>query len=181
MIFTPGVIEQAPENGLFIMGQYHQHVFVCTYGPYCPFDGDTEQLLKRLKERVAASGLNNEIRINRSGCLNQCGHGPNLVVYPDGVWYAHVQPSDADEIFESHLLHGEPVQRLLHRAPPGNNKDTAHYPPSVRELEKQEKVNDKRRAALYADLRAAAAASASASETPAGVSAAATEHDHAPL
>lgn len=181
MIFTPGVIEQAPEDGLFIMGQYHQHLFVCTYGPYCPFDGDTEQLLKRLKERVAASGLNNEIRINRSGCLNQCGHGPNLVVYPDGVWYAHVQPSDADEIFESHLLHGEPVQRLLYVAPPGNNKDTAHYPPAVRDLEKQEKGNDKRRAALYADLRAAALAPIAPNEPTADAASSETEHDHAPL
>jgi len=140
------------------MGQYRQHLFVCTYGPYCPFDGDTEQLLKRLKERVAASGLQNEIRVNRSGCLNQCGHGPNLVVYPDAVWYAHVQPSDADEIFDSHLVAGTPVQRLLYVAPPGNNKETGQYPPAVRELEKQEKANDKRRAALYAHLRAEAAA-----------------------
>lgn len=141
------------------MGQYRQHVFVCTYGPYCPFDGDTEQLLKRLKERVAASGLQNEIRINRSGCLNQCGHGPNLVVYPDAVWYAHVQPSDADELFDSHLLAGKPVQHLLYVAPPGNNKEISGYPPVVREMEKQEKANDKRRAALYAHLRAEAASS----------------------
>lgn len=144
------------------MGQYRQHLFVCTYGPYCPFDGDTEQLLKRLKERAAASGLQNEIRVNRSGCLNQCGHGPNLVVYPDAVWYAHVQPSDADEIFDSHLVAGTPVQRLLYVAPPGNNKETSQYPPAVRELEKQEKANDKRRAALYAQQRAEAAAATAA-------------------
>ena len=161
------------------MGQYRQHVFVCTYGPYCPFDGDTEQLLKRLKERAAASGLQNEIRINRSGCLNQCGHGPNLVVYPDAVWYAHVQPDDADELFESHLLAGAPVQRLLHIAPPGNNKETSHYPPAVRALEKQEKANDKRRAALYAQLRVEAKSPATAAEAMTHEDTDDSEHGHA--
>ena len=162
------------------MGQYRQHVFVCTYGPYCPFDGDTEQLLKRLKERVAASGLQNEIRVNRSGCLNQCGHGPNLVVYPDAVWYAHVQPNDADELFDSHLLAGQPVPRLLYAAPPGNNKETGQYPPAVRDLEKQEKANDKRRAAPYAQLRAEAATASAAtdSKTPGDVDDSEQVHAH---
>ncbi|WP_343426951.1 hypothetical protein [Candidatus Amarolinea dominans] len=90
------------------------------------------------------------------------------MIYPEPVWYAHVQPADVDEIFESHLLHGQPgappgsrpVARLLYNAPPGNNKETAHYPPAVQDLEKQEKANDKRRAALYAELRAAAEAAA---------------------
>ena len=163
------------------MGHYRQHVFVCTYGPYCPFDGDTEQLLKRLKERVAASGLQNEIRVNRSGCLNQCGHGPNLVIYPDDVWYAHVQPSDADELFDSHLLAGKPVQRLLYAAPPGNNKETSQYPPAVRELEKQEKANDKRRAALYAQLRAEAASASAAAESKTDDNADDSEQVHAHL
>ena len=141
-------------------GQYRQHVFVCTNGAFCPFDGDTEQLFKRLKARVATADLQNEIRINRAGCLNQFGHGPNLVVYPDAVWYAHVQPDDADEIFESHLLAGRPLERLLYHAPPGNNKMTDHYPAEVRELEKREKINDRRHVALYAELRAAATSAA---------------------
>ena len=136
------------------MGQFRKHVFVCTYGPYCCFDGDTEGLLKRLKQRVAEAGLRDEVRINRAGCLNQCGHGPNVVVYPDDVWYCGVQIEDADELFEEHLLNDRPVQRLLFPLPPGNNKDTGGYPAAVTEYKQIEKQLDSLRAAERARIQA---------------------------
>ena len=58
------------------MGQYAKHVFVCTYGAWCKRDGDTDAIVKRLKRGVAEAGLADKVRINRAGCLNQCGHGP---------------------------------------------------------------------------------------------------------
>jgi hypothetical protein len=65
-----------------------RHVFVCTSGKYCPeVDGDGRGVHARLKERVAAEGLNTTVRVNHSGCLDQCGHGPMIVVYPESVWY----------------------------------------------------------------------------------------------
>ena len=136
------------------MGQFRKHVFVCTYGPYCCFDGDTEGLLKRLKQRVAEAGLRDEVRINRAGCLNQCGHGPNVVVYPDDVWYCGVQIEDADELFDEHLLNDRPVQRLLFPLPPGNNKDTGGYPAAVTEYKQIEKQLDRLRAAEQARIQA---------------------------
>ena len=94
------------------MSQYQKHVFVCTYGPYCWFDGDTDTLFSRLKRRIADAGLRDTIRINRSGCLNHCGHGPVIVVYPEGVWYGQVTEDDVDELFREHILGGRPVERL---------------------------------------------------------------------
>ena len=41
------------------------------------------------------------MRVNKSGCLDQCEHGPTVVVYPDAVWYGRVQPEDAEEIYLS--------------------------------------------------------------------------------
>ena len=38
------------------------------------------------------------------------------VVYPEAVWYTYVDPSDIDEIVDSHLRKGQPVDRL--RLPP---------------------------------------------------------------
>ena len=34
------------------MGQYEQHVFVCTSGETCPEQGDTEKFVKILRERA---------------------------------------------------------------------------------------------------------------------------------
>ena len=35
-----------------------------------------------------------------------------MVVYPDAVWYGFVTAEDVDEIVESHIVNGQPVERL---------------------------------------------------------------------
>jgi len=94
------------------MGQYDQHVFVCTSGETCPTQGDTENFVKKLRAGVKNANRQVEVRVNKAGCFSQCGHGPMIVVYPDNVWYAGVQESDLDEILTSHILGGRPVERL---------------------------------------------------------------------
>ena len=134
------------------MSQFKKHLFICTSGPYCWYDGDTETLLRALKRRVAGAGLKDDIRINRSGCLNHCGHGPVAVVYPDATWYGNVQVDDVDEIFESHLCGDHVVQRLLLDLPPGNNKQTDGYPDAVQKLKQLEKELDAKRVAARENL-----------------------------
>ena len=105
------------------MGQYERHVFVCTSGETCPMQGDVEAYVKKLREGVQKAGKQTEVRINKSGCFSQCGHGPMVVFYPDDVWYTGVQASDLDEIFTSHILGGRPVERLRYNpGKPGANK-----------------------------------------------------------
>jgi (2Fe-2S) ferredoxin len=94
------------------MGQYECHVFVCTTGDDCPKGGDVEGFVKYLRGEVARAGRHQDVRINKAGCFSQCGHGPMIVVYPDDVWYAGVQAADLDEIVQSHILGGKPVERL---------------------------------------------------------------------
>ena len=96
------------------MGQYRTHVFVCTSGETCPAHGDVEQFVKYLRGEALKAGLKTEVRVNKAGCFSQCGHGPMMVVYPDDVWYAGVQEADLREIFESHILGGRPVARLVY-------------------------------------------------------------------
>lgn len=92
---------------------YKKHVFVCTSGKTCPGEG-ADAVLDTLRKEIQARGLKKEVRINKSGCLDQCGNGPMIVVYPEAVWYAHVKPEDCQEIVESHLVGGKPVERLFY-------------------------------------------------------------------
>jgi len=39
-------------------------------------------------------------------------HGPNILVYPEGILYNNVTKADVTEIFDEHLLGGNPVERL---------------------------------------------------------------------
>jgi (2Fe-2S) ferredoxin len=79
--------------------------------PSCTSNG-TSELHTQLQQLAKAAGLGGKVRINKSGCLDQCEHGPTMVVYPEAVWYGHVQPEDAAEIVAEHLVAGRPVERL---------------------------------------------------------------------
>ena len=63
-----------------------------------PDAGDALQ--KAFKKALAERGLTRRMRANKSGCLDQCEHGPTVVVYPDAVWYGGVTEADIDEIID---------------------------------------------------------------------------------
>lgn len=116
------------------MPAFERHVFVCLNARpegaprrSCTADG-TSDLHTELQQRVKAAGLGGRVRINKSGCLDQCEHGPMAVVYPEAVWYGHLQPEDAAAIIEEHLLGGRPVERLRVAEECLNNKCCPHQP-----------------------------------------------------
>jgi (2Fe-2S) ferredoxin len=111
---------------------FERHVFVCINSrpadaprPSCAADGKSD-LHTQLQQLTRAAGLGATVRINKSGCLDQCEHGPTVVVYPEGVWYGRVQPEDAAEIVAEHLLAGRPVERLRIAEPCLNTKTCPH-------------------------------------------------------
>lgn len=100
------------------MPAFKHHVFVChntrpadAPRQSCTADGKSE-LATRLQQLTKDAGLGKTVRINKAGCLDQCEHGPTVVVYPEAVWYGNVTAADADEIVSSHLVGGKPVERL---------------------------------------------------------------------
>jgi (2Fe-2S) ferredoxin len=101
------------------MPPFKRHLFVCTNRRpddhpkgSCAQKG-SEELRERFKQALANRGLSKQMRANAAGCLDQCEHGCSVVVYPEGVWYGRVKPSDVEEIVEEHLIHGRIVERLL--------------------------------------------------------------------
>lgn len=101
--------------------RFERHAFVCTNAKSCGLDG-ADAVFDHLKGSLREAGLKEQLRINKAGCLGQCGHGPMLVVYPEGVWYSHVSPADAQRIWSQHMLDGRPVEDLRYRtAAPGTN------------------------------------------------------------
>lgn len=102
-------------------GPFRRHVFVCISGGTCPTQG-SEAIHAAMKDLAKQRCGPVEVRVNKAGCLGQCGHGPMVCVYPENVWYAHVRLEDVPEIVERHLVRGEVVERLLFRGHrPGPN------------------------------------------------------------
>lgn len=100
------------------MSYYKYHVFFCTNrrddGSACCQDHDADAVREYAKERIKAQGLAGRggVRINKAGCLDRCGEGPVMVIYPEETWYTYVDQEDVDEIIDEHLCHGRPVGRL---------------------------------------------------------------------
>ncbi|HEC13979.1 MAG TPA: (2Fe-2S) ferredoxin domain-containing protein [Acidiferrobacteraceae bacterium] len=98
---------------------YKYHLFFCVNqrqeGEACCANAGGVAMRDYAKGRIKALGMagKGEVRINQAGCLNRCGEGPVVVVYPEGVWYSYVGEDDIDEIIDEHLCHGRVVKRLL--------------------------------------------------------------------
>ena len=97
------------------------HVFVCT-GKSCS-KVDSEEIKDVFEHELKRRGLQfgkekkgrnpkGSVILTECGSVGFCAIGAAVMVYPDGVWYAHVRPDDVKEIVEEHLVNGRPVERL---------------------------------------------------------------------
>lgn len=103
------------------MEPFRYHVFVCDQKkpegvPSCSAHGSGE-VLRALEKEIAEQGMMDEVQVTACGSLGLCEHGPNMVVYPDGVWYCGVKPGDVAEIVRSHFREGVVVERLARTNP----------------------------------------------------------------
>lgn len=105
------------------MSLYERHIFVCEnlrsegHPRGCCAAKGSSEIRARLKRLIHEHGIQERVRANKAGCLDQCERGVTVVVYPEAVWYGGVGLDDVEELFRRHVLHGEVVERLLLRGP----------------------------------------------------------------
>lgn len=94
--------------------ELRSHVFVCTnereqgHHRGCCFEKGALDLMTKLKRSSREMGLD-DIRVNKSGCLNRCEDGPACVVYPEGVWYTIPEDEEGISLILNHLAGGSPA------------------------------------------------------------------------
>jgi (2Fe-2S) ferredoxin/2-polyprenyl-3-methyl-5-hydroxy-6-metoxy-1,4-benzoquinol methylase len=103
------------------MEPYRLHVYVCDQKkpegvPCCSAHGSA-RVIDALRREISAARLGDEVQVTTCGSLGLCGRGPNMVVYPEAVWYSGVQVEDVPAIVEEHFKGGRPVERLINRDP----------------------------------------------------------------
>ena len=79
--------------------------------------------VKELKRALREHDLRERVLLTKADCLDLCGRGPVVVVYPEGVWYGGVGEQGAREIVERHLASGRRAScTVLHEMPPAAEK-----------------------------------------------------------
>jgi (2Fe-2S) ferredoxin len=100
------------------MSSYGRHILLCT-GRFCDPDGLAARLYERLPALLGELGdYDNPQRVKRgvTACLGVCSGGPLLVVYPEGIWYHHVDDTLLRRIVDEHLRENNPVEgHIFHR------------------------------------------------------------------
>ena len=91
-----------------------RHIFFCGQSSCCKNKDDAKAAGKKLSRASKESrGGENAFEFTSVDCLNLCAQGPLAVVYPEGVWYAHVDEDAAEKIIEQHLQGGQVVEELV--------------------------------------------------------------------
>lgn len=85
---------------------FEKYVFVCTNERTvgervsCGASFCGKELFVGIKESVKKAGMSGKIRISKTGCLDVCEEGPNVLIYPDSLWLNHVEMADIPAILE---------------------------------------------------------------------------------
>ena len=113
-------LEQDAALAPMIQHELKRQVLVCT-SKSCAANG-SEAVLEAFRAQLIAENLlfykgnqAGDIHCSHCGSVGFCAIGPAVLVYPDGIWYAHVTPEDVPEIIASHLKGGVPVERLVRK------------------------------------------------------------------
>jgi NADP-reducing hydrogenase subunit HndC len=95
------------------MESYSRHIFVCQ-GNDC-FQKGSEEIRAEFRRQLLEKKLFEcEVKVNKSGCFDQCKYGVNVVIYPEGTWYCNVELGSVKKIIDKHIIGGEIVTNLLH-------------------------------------------------------------------
>src|SRR5262249_48867933 len=97
------------------MRPFTRHVVICT-GSSCDPQARGQQLFTKMGDLLGnLRKLRNPCRVKRSTipCLGICTSGPIIAVYPEGIWYHHVDDALLERIVEEHLKNDHPVEEAI--------------------------------------------------------------------
>lgn len=85
---------------------FEKIIFVCTNQRAdgeraCCMNGGGGDLRDTLKAMVKARQLRSKVRVSQSGCMDKCEDGPNIMIFPDNVWFSHVTEADLEPILDA--------------------------------------------------------------------------------
>jgi NADP-reducing hydrogenase subunit HndC len=71
-------------------------------------------VIRDFEEEIEKHGLGGTVDIRATGCHGMCEQGPNVVIYPEEIYYVKVTPEDVAEIVKQTVQGKKVVDRLVY-------------------------------------------------------------------
>lgn len=91
---------------------YRANILICA-GTSCVAFGSLK-VRDALVAEIESRGLQDEVKVETTGCNGFCAVGPLMIVYPEGVFYKQLTPEDVPYFVEEHLVKGRIVPKHLY-------------------------------------------------------------------
>ena len=75
------------------------------------------EIKARFEQLIEENNMQDKVSVNIVGCFGFCSQGPFVKIYPEDTLYRLVKEKDVEEIFQSDIIEGRIVQRLLYVEP----------------------------------------------------------------
>jgi len=85
-------------------------------GTCCQARGSSE-VVEAFQKESEKHSLRDNIALRITGCGGFCQSEPNLIIYPEEIYYQKVSPDDAEEVILETVLRGRIIDRLLYVDP----------------------------------------------------------------
>jgi len=94
---------------------FDKHFVICI-GSRCndPKHGEDtgEKIQAQLKDLNRAAGRKGTVRVCKVSCLDLCDHGPNMIAWPEGTVYAHLDREKAVRAYQGEMGDGPKAEEL---------------------------------------------------------------------
>lgn len=103
-------------------------IMICARGD-CASPLTSRALEQKLQSLIVAHGLDDPAHPQHTvcrltNCLGVCANGPVMIIHPDGIKYHQVDEAALEQIFQEHILGGQPVEALILYRPNPNRRFT---------------------------------------------------------
>lgn len=113
-----------------------KNILVCG-GTGC-LANDSDKIIKIMESLLKTRGMDEQVKVIRTGCFGFCEQGPIIKIEPDNVFYVRVGLKDVKDIIEEHIINGRWVERLLYEDP--QKKEKVHTQTEMTFYKKQLRI-----------------------------------------
>ena len=91
----------------------------------CGIARGSQKIIKAFKKELKNNGFNGKVELRITGCQGFCEVEPNVILYPDRIFYQKLEPKDVKEIISETIIGHKVIERLLYVDPQTQHRVTS--------------------------------------------------------